>query len=287
MSGDRTSLALMSLRAHEGAGAGSRNWRSSLKLKFQERLCRRWPAGMVCMQACCSDGGVTLEPRRTRRRIAWLCRRYRERRLHRHNTSYPSCSRRRKHRRPRSPASSRSSSLAGAQCALVPTSTRPHSCASSRRWRPADDPGSGADHRQWRCARVAGNRAHRYAEAASLKLKPAKIEIEQLDPPLILAFLEHLENKRGNTARTRNARLAAINAFFRFLEYRVPSCLDQSCRIHAIPMKKTQSSDRRPPQPRGAAGFARRAGSNNLFRYPGQSHAAPHLRRWHARLGAG
>ena len=75
--------------------------------------------------------------------------------------------------------------------------------------------------------------------AARLKLKPAKLEIEHLDPPLILAFLEHLENKRGNTARTRNARLAAINAFFRFLEYRAPSCLDQSRRIHAIPMKKT------------------------------------------------
>jgi integrase/recombinase XerD len=78
--------------------------------------------------------------------------------------------------------------------------------------------------------------------AGRLKLKPAKIEIEQLDPPLILAFLEHLENKRGNTARTRNARLAAINAFFRFLEYRVPSCLDQSRRIHAIPMKKTDQA---------------------------------------------
>jgi site-specific recombinase XerD len=78
--------------------------------------------------------------------------------------------------------------------------------------------------------------------AARLKLKPAKIEIEQLDPPLILAFLEHLESKRGNTARTRNARLAAINAFFRFLEYRVPSCLDQSRRIHAIPMKKTDQA---------------------------------------------
>jgi integrase/recombinase XerD len=59
---------------------------------------------------------------------------------------------------------------------------------------------------------------------------------------LILAFLEHLEKKRGNSARTRNARLAAINSFFRYLEYRVPSCLDQSRRIHAIPMKKTDQA---------------------------------------------
>lgn len=58
----------------------------------------------------------------------------------------------------------------------------------------------------------------------------------------ILAFLEHLERKRGNSARTRNARLAAINSFFRYLEYRVPSCLDQSRRIHAIPMKKTDQA---------------------------------------------
>ena len=76
--------------------------------------------------------------------------------------------------------------------------------------------------------------------ASRLKITPAKIEIERLDAPLILAFLEHLECKRGNSARTRNARLAAINSFFRFLEYRCPSCLDQSRRIHAIPMKKTE-----------------------------------------------
>jgi integrase/recombinase XerD len=78
--------------------------------------------------------------------------------------------------------------------------------------------------------------------AVRLKLKPSKIEIERLDAPLILAFLEHLEKQRGNSARTRNARLAAINSFFRYLEYRAPSCLDQSRRIHAIPMKKTDQA---------------------------------------------
>jgi site-specific recombinase XerD len=78
--------------------------------------------------------------------------------------------------------------------------------------------------------------------ASRLKIKPSKIDIERLDAPLILAFLEHLEKKRGNSVRTRNARLAAINSFFRFLEYRVPSCLDQARRIHAIPMKKTDQA---------------------------------------------
>jgi integrase/recombinase XerD len=63
-----------------------------------------------------------------------------------------------------------------------------------------------------------------------------------LDAPLILAFLTYIEGERGNSARTRNARLAAINSFFRFLEYRLVSCLDQSRRIHAIPMKKTDEA---------------------------------------------
>lgn len=75
--------------------------------------------------------------------------------------------------------------------------------------------------------------------ADRLGTRPSRLEIEQLDAPLILAFLEHLECERGNSARTRNARLAAVNSFFRFLEYRLPVCLDQSRRIHAIPMKKT------------------------------------------------
>jgi integrase/recombinase XerD len=75
--------------------------------------------------------------------------------------------------------------------------------------------------------------------AKRLKTTPSALVIEQLDATLVLAFLEHLEKERGNCARTRNSRLAAIKTFFRFLEYRSPSCLDQACRIRAIPVKKT------------------------------------------------
>ena len=75
--------------------------------------------------------------------------------------------------------------------------------------------------------------------AERLKSTPSALSIEQLDPTLVLAFLEHLETKRGNCARTRNSRLAAIKTFFRFLEYRLPSCLEQARRIRAIPVKKT------------------------------------------------
>jgi integrase/recombinase XerD len=78
--------------------------------------------------------------------------------------------------------------------------------------------------------------------ARRLDIKPSQIEVEQVDAQLVLAFLEHLEQDRKNSARTRNARLAAIHAFFRFLEYRLASSLDQSRQIHAIPMKKTDES---------------------------------------------
>ena len=45
--------------------------------------------------------------------------------------------------------------------------------------------------------------------------------------------------KRYYCAKTRNARLSAIKTFFRFLEYREPSCIDDARRVHAIPYKKT------------------------------------------------
>jgi site-specific recombinase XerD len=75
-----------------------------------------------------------------------------------------------------------------------------------------------------------------------LKLRPSQLTVEQLDVPLILTFLEHIERERQCTARTRNARLAAIHSFFHFLEYRLPSCLDQARQIGAIPMKKTDQT---------------------------------------------
>ena len=78
--------------------------------------------------------------------------------------------------------------------------------------------------------------------ADRLRTRPSALAVEQIDAELVLAFLEHLEVERGNGARSRNARLAAINTFFRFLEYRLPDCLDQAGRIHAIPMKRTDEA---------------------------------------------
>jgi site-specific recombinase XerD len=71
------------------------------------------------------------------------------------------------------------------------------------------------------------------------RTRPSALAIEQLDVPLVLAFLDDLESTRGNSARTRNARLAAIKSFFRFLEYRAPACLQQIHAVLALPSKKT------------------------------------------------
>jgi len=43
-------------------------------------------------------------------------------------------------------------------------------------------------------------------------IEPSQLELENLDAPLIGAFLDHLEHERGCSARTRNARLAAIRS---------------------------------------------------------------------------
>ncbi len=72
-----------------------------------------------------------------------------------------------------------------------------------------------------------------------LRTQPSALSLEQLDSALVLAFLDDLETNRGNTARSRNARLAAIKSFARFVEYRVPSCVQQIHALLAIPMKKT------------------------------------------------
>ena len=78
--------------------------------------------------------------------------------------------------------------------------------------------------------------------ADKLGIRPCHIKIEQLDVRLILEFLDHLERERGNTIRTRNARLAAIKCFFRYLEYRSPACLDFARQVHAIPTKRTDET---------------------------------------------
>jgi site-specific recombinase XerD len=67
---------------------------------------------------------------------------------------------------------------------------------------------------------------------------PSKLTIEDLDAPLIAAFLDHLEHDRGNSARTRNARLAAIHSMFRYAALKHPEHAALIARVLAIPTKR-------------------------------------------------
>src|SRR6266511_4383043 len=72
-------------------------------------------------------------------------------------------------------------------------------------------------------------------------IRPAQIQLEQIDTSLVVAFLDHIQGGRGNGASTRNARLAAIRSFMRFVEYRMPSALAQVRQIYAIPSKRHET----------------------------------------------
>ncbi len=74
--------------------------------------------------------------------------------------------------------------------------------------------------------------AHRF------KLMPEALRVSDLDPPRVLAFLDDLEQSRGNGVRTRNARLVAIHSFMRYIASVEPSLLNVAQRILAIPAKR-------------------------------------------------
>src|SRR4051812_17316016 len=67
---------------------------------------------------------------------------------------------------------------------------------------------------------------------------PERLALIDLDAPLILAFLNHLESKRHNTVRTRNARFAAIRSFLHFAAHKDLTALPVIQRVMAIPMKR-------------------------------------------------
>jgi site-specific recombinase XerD len=74
-----------------------------------------------------------------------------------------------------------------------------------------------------------------------LKCTSSRLELEQIDASLVVAFLNDLQTRRANGASSRNSRLAAIKSFMHYVEYRVPSALDQIQRVLAIPLRKTDT----------------------------------------------
>lgn len=80
-----------------------------------------------------------------------------------------------------------------------------------------------------------------YAHQRSGKL-PAQLDLGDLDAALVGSFLTHLEEERGNSAATRNARLTAIRALFRYASLRAPEHAALIARVLAIPAKRTDTT---------------------------------------------
>lgn len=69
--------------------------------------------------------------------------------------------------------------------------------------------------------------------------QPSQLDLDDLDAPLIGAFLDHLERERQISVRTRNARLAAIHSLFRFAALRHPEHAAVIQRVLAMPPKRS------------------------------------------------
>ncbi len=75
--------------------------------------------------------------------------------------------------------------------------------------------------------------------AKQLHRQPCELNLSDLDAQLIAAFLTHLENERGNSVKTRNARLAAIHSLYRYAALRHPEHAEDIQRVLAIPPKRS------------------------------------------------
>ena len=67
---------------------------------------------------------------------------------------------------------------------------------------------------------------------------PSELRVEDLEAPFLGQFLDHLEQERGNSVRTRNTRLAAVRGFFRYISFTEPAYALHCQRVLAIPAKR-------------------------------------------------
>lgn len=91
---------------------------------------------------------------------------------------------------------------------------------------------------------------HSYRDAFTLLLRflearhgcpVVDLDLVHLTPADLVAFLDHLETKRGNGISTRNARLAAVHSFARFVATRHPEHLETCQRLLAVPIKRARA----------------------------------------------
>lgn len=94
-----------------------------------------------------------------------------------------------------------------------------------------------------------------------LGVEPSRLDLGQLDAPLIGAFLDYPETDRGCSARTRNTRLAAIRTFYRYCLTRHPEHAATIERVLQIGPKRHERAGHLPPLPpaRRAPSIPRRA----------------------------
>ncbi len=71
-----------------------------------------------------------------------------------------------------------------------------------------------------------------------LHKSPSALVFEEIDAPLVVAFLDHLEKQRRLSVRSRNLRLTAIHSFFRYVAFELPTHSAQIQRVLAIPSKR-------------------------------------------------
>ena len=129
-----------------------------------------------------------------------------------------------------------------------------------------------------------------FAAAAPAK-PPCRLDFTDLDAPLIAAFLDHLERERGNSVRTRNARLAAIHSLFAFAALRHPEHAADIARVLAIPAKRADQRIVEFLTDDGGQRAARRPGPQHPHRPPrprpappGRPNRTPRLRAHRADL---
>ena len=89
------------------------------------------------------------------------------------------------------------------------------------------------------CYRDAFRLVLQYA-AGQLRRAPSDLLLEELDAAFLVRFLDSLEHVRGCSARTRNLRLSALRAFFRYVAIEEPAYALHCQRILAIPTKRAE-----------------------------------------------
>ena len=72
----------------------------------------------------------------------------------------------------------------------------------------------------------------------NLSKEPSVLSLKDLTPDFLSSFLDYVEKARNNSVRTRNARLAAIHSFFRYVSFREPAYAELCHQILAIPSKR-------------------------------------------------